>query len=223
MSNIKKVTNFITEKTEKVIDFITEKAEKGINCLKGKRRAKEHKKPSEEIDRQTPSVKSTKSEEQWKKYLNSVLKGRGIETSLPDDINEALSLAGELLRRSGAKLVQKSIKERIHQVSLAQEAGSEQLRVDRLNKLRDDIDDLKRHWTAEIERFKSLESVKDNSNEEYKTVQKILIKDLKSVIPKRLNSLNLREDWLVWADFSDLEIAIGALEELEKIAKKYGI
>ena len=216
---IKKVIGSITEKIEKKVGFI----KKGINCLKGKRRAKGRKKLSEEIDRQTPSVKSTKSEEQWKRYLNSVLKGRGIDTSLPDDINDALSLAGELLRRSGAKLVQKSIKERIHQVSLAQEAGSEQLRVDRLNKLRDDIDDLKRHWTAEIERFKSLESVKDNSNEEYKTVQKILIKDLKSVIPKRLNSLNLREDWLVWADFSDLEIAIGALEELEKIAKKYGI
>jgi DNA-directed RNA polymerase subunit L len=157
----------------------------------------------------------------WQAYLESVLQGRGLETSLPGSLEEALEEARQRLKQAGASLVQKSLEERIRQVNDANESGSQKLLDRALNRLKKDIEELKNHWLAELERFKSLDAEPTPGDEIREAVEKRLREDLESAGLRWEGGLNLREEFLVWADFGDFEVAIGALEKIEEIARQY--
>jgi hypothetical protein len=157
----------------------------------------------------------------WQTYLESALLGRGLETSLPDSLEEAVDEARQRLKQAGASLVQKSIEERIKQVNDAKESGSQKLLDRALNCLKKDIEELKNHWLAELERFKSSDVEPTPGDEIREAVEKRLREDLESAGLRWEGGLNLREEFLVWADFGDFEVAIGALEKIEEIARQY--
>jgi Asp-tRNA(Asn)/Glu-tRNA(Gln) amidotransferase A subunit family amidase len=157
----------------------------------------------------------------WQTYLESALQGRGLETSLPDSLEEAVDEARQRLKQAGASLVQKSIEERIKQVNDAKESGSQKLLDRALNRLKKDIEELKNHWLAELERFKSSDVEPTPGDEIREAVEKRLREDLESAGLRWEGGLNLREEFLVWADFGDFEVAIGALEKIEEIARQY--
>jgi hypothetical protein len=181
--------------------------------------------PASELDRHqipTPSEPERPPRKKaWQTYLESALLGRGLETSLPDSLEEAVDEARQRLKQAGASLVQKSIEERIKQVNDAKESGSQKLLDRALNCLKKDIEELKNHWLAELERFKSSDVEPTPGDEIREALEKRLREDLESAGLRWEGGLNLREEFLVWADFGDFEVAIGALEKIEEIARQY--
>jgi len=166
-----------------------------------------------------------KREERWRSALQSVLRGRRLEESIPEDFGEALSVAADRFRRHGKDLVRKSVDEVLYQIQIARGSGSENLVQDRLERLEEHLSILKQQWLKELRKFEALNNSEPQTDaiedETQRKIQRRIEEDLKHAPAYCPNRLIAPSGIFIWNAFSQIEVALGALTEIENVENEH--
>lgn len=155
----------------------------------------------------------------WQKMLTSMLRARGRSDKVPSDLESALEMAGREFHDEGKRLVQASLVELLDQIEVARSSDSENLLNDRLARLAERMEGLRKEWLHELEKAATTESAPRRRDPAHPAVQSRINQDLAAfagAVVGLPREVPLPADLIMWSSFAGAEVALGALAEISQ-------